>query len=164
VLRALLNKQQRGIIIRALTKEVVMDELAFEKWRSIGSVPDGSMLLFSADLQIDGIPDEMRFGLLDLDLRDCGPREPDGRMTCTIKCPGKTYAMIMALISARGTIRIELPDPGWFSQWRVAVSAVDHPCVYDADHMTGNLTFAVTNTAPDDCSVMRPVFGNLASR
>ena len=141
-----------------------MDELAFEKWRSIGAVSDGAMLLLSLDLVVEGIPDPLRFELLDLDLRDCGPREPDGRMTCTIKCPGETYAMIMAHISAKGTIRIELPDPGWYSQWRVGVLAVEDACVYDADHMTGNLTFTVTNTAPDGRSVMEPVFGKLTNR
>lgn len=141
-----------------------MDELAFNNWRSIGSVPDGSMLLFSLDLAVEGMPDPLQFELLYLDLRGCGPREPDGVMTCSIKCSGETYAIIMALISAKGTIRIELPDPGWFSQWRVGVLAVEDACVYDADHMTGNLTFTVTNTAPDGRSVMEPVFGNLASR
>ena len=140
-----------------------MNEATFENWMSMRSLPDGSILFFSLDdIVLEGVPDPLQFDLLDLDLRYC--LSPDGVMTCTIKCSGGNYAMLMGLISANGTARIALPEPGWFSQWRVAVLDVDHPCVFDTDHMTGNLTFTVTNTAPDGHSVMGPEFGNLVPR
>lgn len=143
-----------------------MNESNRENWMSMRSVPDGSMLLFAVDGEgNEGKTDPLRFELLDRDLWDC---QSDNQMTCTFKCRGKIYAKLMMLISERerlrGTVRIELPDLGWFSQWRVAVLNVEDAHMYDADHMTGNLTFTVTNTAPDGRSEMGPVFGNLASR
>lgn len=77
----------------------------------------------------------------------------------SIECSGATYAMLSALIGSKGTCRIEIPNQGWYSQWRIALLSVDGPPVRDGDRMTGNLVLTVTNTAPDDKSEMGPVFG-----
>ena len=78
----------------------------------------------------------------------------------TIECSGPTYAMLSALIGAKGTARIEIPGQGWFSQWRIAILSVSGPAIADGDRMTGSLNLTVTNTAPDDRSEMGPVFGS----
>lgn len=78
----------------------------------------------------------------------------------SIECCGATYAILSACIGAKGTARIEIPNQGWFSQWRIAVLSVDGPAIRDGDRMTGSLVLTVTNTAPDDKSEMGPVFGN----
>ena len=80
-------------------------------------------------------------------------------ITGTIECSGFTYALMMSLIGAKGTARIEIPNQGWFSQWRVAILSVDGPALQDGDRMTGSLVLTVTNTAPNDKDEMAPVFG-----
>lgn len=77
----------------------------------------------------------------------------------SIECAGATYGVLMGLIGAKATVRIEIPNQGWFSQWRVALLSVDGPAIRDGDRMTGSITLTVTNTAPDDKSEMGPVFG-----
>lgn len=77
----------------------------------------------------------------------------------SIECSGATYAVLLGLIGAKGTVRIEIPNQGWFSQWRVALLSVTGPQIKDGDRMTGSLVLTVTNTAPDDKSEMAPVFG-----
>lgn len=80
-------------------------------------------------------------------------------ITGTIECSGFTYALMISLIGAKGTARIEIPNQGWFSQWRVAILSVDGPSLQDGDRMTGSLVLTVTNTAPNDKDEMAPVFG-----
>ena len=80
-------------------------------------------------------------------------------ITGTIECSGFTYALMISLIGAKGTARIEIPNQGWFSQWRVAILSVDGPALQDGDRMTGSLVLTVTNTAPNDKDEMAPVFG-----
>lgn len=80
-------------------------------------------------------------------------------ITGTIECSGFTYALMVSLIGAKGTARIEIPNQGWFSQWRVAILSVDGPALQDGDRMTGSLVLTVTNTAPNDKDEMAPVFG-----
>ena len=80
-------------------------------------------------------------------------------MAISIECSGATYAALAALIGSKGTARIEIPNQGVFSQWRIAMLSVDGVPIRDGDRMTGNLVLTVTNTAPDDKSEMGPVFG-----
>lgn len=77
----------------------------------------------------------------------------------SIECSGATYGVLLGLIGAKATVRIEIPNQGWYSQWRVALLSVDGPAIRDGDRMTGSIVLTVTNTAPDDKSEMGPVFG-----
>ena len=141
--------------------------------------PGGSKLLVSLDVTVAGIPDPMTFDFIDFGLpslqgsaystqllaqkkwatQGVGRIIAGDQISGTIECPGEVYAMIMGLIGAKGTARIEIPTQGWFSQWRVAILSVDGPAIQDGDRMTGSLVLTVTNTAPDDQSEMGPVFG-----
>ena len=142
--------------------------------------PGGSKLLIHLDVTVAGLDDPLTFDFIDFGLpalqasaystqllaqkkwttmgvsRIIGGDQIRG----SIECAGATYAMIAGLIGAKGTARIEIPNQGWFSQWRIAILSVDGPSISDGGRMTGNLILTVTNTAPDDQSEMGPVFGS----
>lgn len=142
--------------------------------------PGGSKLLISLDLVVEGIDDPMTFDFMDIGLPSLQASAystqllaqrkwatqgvsriiSGDQITGTIECPGPIYAQISALIGAKATARIEIPNQGWFCQYRVAILSVDGPSIQDGDRMTGSLVLTVTNTAPDDKSEMGPVFGD----
>ena len=141
--------------------------------------PGGSTLKLHLDIPVDGITNPMTFDFLDIGLPSLAASAYSTQLlaqkkwatqgvsriisgdsiTGTIECPGAVYAQIAGLIGAKGTARIEIPNQGWFSQWRVAILSVDGPGIQDGDRMTGSLVLTVTNTGPDDKSEMGPVFG-----
>ena len=149
--------------------------------------PGGSKLLISLDVSTDvggdtamDFDDPMTFDFIDISLPSLQASPYSTQLlaqkkwatqgvsriiagdsiTGTIECPGPVYAQIMALIGAKATARIEIPNQGWFAQYRVAILSVDGPSLQDGDRMTGSLVLTVTNTAPDDKSEMGPVFGD----
>jgi len=142
--------------------------------------PGGSKLLLSLDLVVAGISDPLVLDFTDFSLPSLKAnaystmllaqkkwatmgvsRIIDGdQISGSIECAGETYAMLAGLIGAKATARIEIPNQGWFSQWRVAILNVSGPEIKDGDRMTANLVLTVTNTAPDDKSEMGPVFGD----
>lgn len=145
------------------------------------SEPGGSRLQFFLDVGIDGIIDNpMTFDFIDISLPSLSATAYSTQIlaqkkwatqgvsriiqgdaiTGTIECSSSTYQQLMAVIGAHGTARIEIPNQGWFSQWRVALLNVDGPSLVDGDRMTGSLSLTVTNTAPDYKSEMAPVFGD----
>ena len=141
--------------------------------------PGGSKLLISLDVGVEGITDPMTFDFMDIGMPSLQASAystqllaqkkwmtmgvsrfvDSDQLSGTIECAGATYAMLAGLIGAKATARVEIPNQGWFSQWRVAILSVDGPAIRDGDRMTGNLVLTVTNTAPDDKSEMGPVFG-----
>lgn len=145
--------------------------------------PGGSKLLISLDVGVTGISDPMTFDFLDIGMPSLQASAYSTQLlaqkkwatqgvsriiagdsiTGTIECPGAVYAQIAGLIGAKATARIEIPNQGWFAQYRVAILSVDGPGIQDGDRMTGNLVLTVTNTAPDDKSEMGPVFGTYTS-
>ena len=142
--------------------------------------PGGSKLLLSFDLVVAGIPDPLVLDFMDFSLPSLKAnaystmllaqkkwatmgvsRIIDGdQIAGSIECAGDTYAMLAGLIGAKATARIEIPNQGWFSQWRVAILSVNGPDIKDGDRMTSNIVLTVTNTAPDVRSEMGPVFGD----
>lgn len=143
------------------------------------SEPGGSKLLLHLDIAVAGIDNPMTFDFIDIGLPSLAASAYSTQLLAqkkwatqgvsriisadqisgTIECPGETYAQIAGLIGASGTARIEIPNQGWFSQWRVSILSVDGPALVDGDRMTGTLVLSVTNTAPDYKSEMGPVFG-----
>ena len=145
--------------------------------------PGGSKLLISLDLTLDTFDDTyndpLTFDFMDFSMPGLKAAAystallaqkkwmtmgvsrivDSDQISGSIECSGATYGMLMGLIGAKATARIEIPNQGWFSQWRVAILSVDGPAIRDGDRMTGNLVLTVTNTAPDDKSEMGPVFG-----
>ena len=154
--------------------------------KSVGSAvrdtnePGGSTLKLYLDVAVDGITNPMTFDFMDIGLPSLAASAYSTQLlaqkkwatqgvsriisgdsiTGSIECPGSVYAQIAGLIGAKGTARIEIPNQGWFSQWRVAILSVDGPGIQDGDRMTGSLVLTVTNTGPDDKSEMGPVFGD----
>lgn len=141
--------------------------------------PGGSKLKISLDLVVEGISDPMELDFIDFALPSLQASAYSTQLLAqrkwatmgvsriisgdqirgSIECSGATYAMLAGLIGAKATARIEIPNQGWFSQWRVAILSVDGPSIVDGDRMTGALVLTVTNTAPDDKAEMGPVFG-----
>lgn len=141
--------------------------------------PGGSKLLISLDVAVVGIADPMTFDFMDIGMPSLQATSystqllaqvkwatqgvsriiAGDQITGTIECPGPVYEQISGLIGAKATARIEIPNQGWFAQYRVAILSVDGPPIQDGDRMTGTLSLTVTNTAPDDKSEMGPVFG-----
>ena len=141
--------------------------------------PGGSKLLISLDIPVQNVDDPLALDFLDFSMPGLKAAAystallaqkkwmtmgvsrivDSDQISGTIECSGATYGMLMGLIGAKATARIEIPNQGWFSQWRVAILSVDGPAIRDGDRMTGNLVLTVTNTAPDDKSEMGPVFG-----
>ena len=141
--------------------------------------PGGSRLLLHLDINVDGIDNPMTFDFIDISLPSLAATAYSTQLLAqkkwatqgvsriisgdqisgTIECPGAVYAQIAGLIGAKGTARIEIPNQGWFSQWRVGILSVDGPSLMDGDRMTGTLVLTVTNTGSDDMSEMGPVFG-----
>jgi len=141
--------------------------------------PGGSKLLISLDIAVEGIDDPMILDFIDFSLPSLKgsaystallaqkkwmtmgiSRIVDSdQIAGSIECACETYEMLVGLIGAKGTARIEVPNQGRFSQWRIGILSVDGPAIRDGDRMTGNLVLTVTNTAPDDVSEMGPVFG-----
>lgn len=143
------------------------------------SEPGGSRLLLFLDTEIIGVENPITFDFLDISLPSLAASAYSTQLLAqkkwatqgvsriiagdsisgTIECPGPVYEQLIAFIGAAGTARIEIPNQGWYSQWRVAVLSVDGPSLTDGDRMTGSLVLTVTNTAPDERSEMAPVFG-----
>lgn len=141
--------------------------------------PGGSILKLNLDISVEGITNPMTFDFMDIGLPSLAASAYSTQLlaqkkwatqgvsriisgdsiTGSIECPGAVYAQIAGLIGAKGTARIEIPNQGWFSQWRVAILSVDGPGIQDGDRMTGSLVLTVTNTGPDDKAEMGPVFG-----
>jgi len=141
--------------------------------------PGGSKLLISLDVPVDQVDDPLVLDFTDFSLPSLKGSAystallaqkkfmtmgvsriiDSDQIAGGIECSGATYAMLVGLIGAKATARIEIPNQGWYSQWRVAILSVDGPALRDGDRMTSNLTLTVTNTAPDDKSEMGPVFG-----
>lgn len=143
--------------------------------------PGGSKLLISFDipLPIEGMDDPLALDFMDFSLPSMKGSAystallaqhkymtmgvsriiDSDQIAGSIECSGATYAILAGLIGAKGTARIEIPNQGWFSQWRIAILSVDGVPIRDGDRMTSSLTLTVTNTAPDDKSEMGPVFG-----
>ena len=141
--------------------------------------PGGSKLLISLDVAVEGITDPMTFDFMDIGMPSLQASAystqllaqkkwatqgvsriiAGDQITGTIECPGPIYQQIAGLIGAKATARIEIPNQGWFCQYRVAILSVDGPPIQDGDRMTGSLSLTVTNTASDDKSEMGPVFG-----
>lgn len=141
--------------------------------------PGGSLLLLHLDIDVEGISNPMKFDFIDISMPSLAASAYSTQLLAqkkwatqgvsriisgdqisgTIECPGAVYAQIAGLIGAKGTARIEIPNQGWFSQWRVGILSVDGPSLMDGDRMTGTLVLTVTNTGADDMSEMGPVFG-----
>lgn len=141
--------------------------------------PGGSKLMISLDVAVEGVDDPLILDFIDFSLPSLKAsaystallaqkkwatmgvsRIIDGdQIAGSIECSHATYQMLAALIGAKATARIEIPNQGEFSQWRVAILSVDGPAIRDGDRMTSSLILTVTNTAPDDISEMGPVFG-----
>jgi len=141
--------------------------------------PGGSKLMLALDVTVEGVDQPMEFDFIDIGMPSLQATAystqllaqkkwatqgvsriiASDQISGTIECPGEVYAMISGLIGAKGTARIEIPNQGWFSQWRVAILSVDGPSLTDGDRMTGSLILTVTNTAPNDQDEMGPVFG-----
>ena len=141
--------------------------------------PGGSKLMLSLDLAVAGISDPLTLDFIDISLPSLKASAystallaqqkwmtmgvsriiDSDQISGSIECAAETYAMLAGLIGAKATARIEIPNQGWFSQWRVAILSVNGPDLKDGDRMTSNLVLTVTNTAPDDKSEMAPVFG-----
>ena len=142
--------------------------------------PGGSTLKLNLDIPVEGVTNPMTFDFMDIGLPSLAASAYSTQLlaqkkwatqgvsriisgdsiTGSIECPGAVYAQIAGLIGAKGTARIEIPNQGWFSQWRVAILSVDGPGIQDGDRMTGSLVLTVTNTGPDDKAEMGPVFGS----
>lgn len=142
--------------------------------------PGGSKLLISLDVAVSGVDDPLELDFMDFSLPSLKASAystallaqkkwmtmgvsrlvDSDQIAGSIECSCATYAILVGLIGAKATARIEVPNQGQFSQWRVAILSVDGPAIRDGDRMTGNLVLTVTNTAPDDKSEMGPVFGS----
>ncbi len=160
-------------------------ETVGSKWRNVRET-GGSKLLFAPDLNDEGLWDDMldeddtiTFDFIDIALPSLAATPystailaqrkwatqgvsriiAGDQISGTIECPGEVYAAIASMISVYGTARIEIPNQGWFSQWRVAILSVDGPALMDGDRMTGTLVLTVTNTGADFKSEVGPVFG-----
>ena len=141
--------------------------------------PGGSKLMISLDIVVQGISDPLILDFMDISLPSLKASAystallaqkkyltmgvsriiDTDQISGTIECSGATYAMLAGLIGAKATARIEIPNQGWYSQWRVAILSVGGVPLKDGDRMTDTLTLTVTNTAPDDKAEMGPVFG-----
>lgn len=107
-------------------------------------------LSIHTDTPVDDIPNPLSF---DFWLHESRLENYEHSIAGNVEPIYPVVLEIFRLMSKQATARIEIATQSKFGQWRVAAR--------DVNLQDGSIVLAITNTAPDNKSLMPPNFGKL---